>query len=131
MTQPSDSPAELLDATRQLIAYSTHESDDAVGVWPRAAAHLSRQALELALDHFWQACAPRIRDLSMRAQLVCLPGYLNDRVLAGRTSIAWAALSGACHHHAYELAPTELELQGWVEVVEDLMVGLRKAAGVS
>ena len=31
---------------------------------------------------------------------------------------AWGALSRACHHHPYELAPTAGELSGWIEAVE-------------
>ena len=31
----------------------------------------------------------------------------------------WGALSRACHHHPYELAPTAAELARWIEVVEE------------
>lgn len=57
----------------------------------------------------------------MRVQLICLRRYLDDHDLAARTSHAWSALSRACHHHPYELAPTADELQGWLAVVDEFV----------
>ena len=57
----------------------------------------------------------------MRAQLICLRTYLGDAELAARAGHAWSALSRACHHHPYELAPTAWELDGWFSVVEELI----------
>ena len=37
------------------------------GVWPRAAALLVRQALEVALKTFWSARAPGLEEASMHA----------------------------------------------------------------
>ena len=51
-------------------------------------------------------------------QLICLREYLDDDDLAGRVHHAWNALSRACHHHPYELAPTAGELAAWLETVE-------------
>ena len=34
-----------------------------------------------------------------------------------RAHVVWAALSGACHYHPYDLAPTREELRGWRDVV--------------
>jgi hypothetical protein len=87
------------------------------GVWPRAAALLIRQALETALDDVWARTAPGVADASARAQLLCLAEYLGDRALAGEVSVAWAALSRACHHQAYSLPPTAVELGQWIAVV--------------
>jgi hypothetical protein len=47
--------------------------------------------------------------------------YLGDADLAARAGHAWSALSRACHHHPYELAPTAAELQGWLAVVDALV----------
>ena len=57
----------------------------------------------------------------MRAQLICLRTYLGDADLAARAGHAWSALSRACHHHAYELAPTATELRAWFSVVDELI----------
>jgi len=67
---------------------------------------------------------------SMRAQLICLRTYLGDTNLAARTGHAWSALSRACHHHPYELAPTAAELRSWFPVVRELIqkVGLSSDA---
>jgi hypothetical protein len=90
------------------------------GLWPRAAALLTRQALEASLDQLWRARAPGVELASARAQLLCLPKYLGDPALAGRVSYAWTGLSRACHHHAYELPPSSSELANWVGIVEEL-----------
>jgi hypothetical protein len=57
----------------------------------------------------------------MRTQLICLRSYLEDPRLAARVGHAWSALSRACHHHAYELAPTSGELHAWFTVVSELI----------
>ena len=91
------------------------------GVWPRAAAHLCRQALELALEEFWKKGMPALADATLRAQLVCLPLYMKDEELARLVGYTWSALSHACHHHMYELAPTVSELTAWADTVEALI----------
>ena len=89
------------------------------GIWPRATALLVRQALETMLDDLWRKRAPGLEKCSMRAQLLCLPSYVHgDSDLAARVSYAWAGLSGACHHHAYELPPAAVELTEWIETVQ-------------
>ena len=35
--------------------------------------------------------------------------------------VAWGGLSGACHHHVYDLAPTREELQGWRDTVLEVV----------
>jgi hypothetical protein len=108
------SPEALLAAARELAS-----SPGAVPtLWPRAAALLVRQALEWALDDFWRRHAPGVERCSVRAQLLCLPFYLGDDGLAGSVAHAWSALSHACHHHPYDLAPTGEELAAWAESVE-------------
>ena len=106
-------PQELLAAARRLI-----ERPDAMtaGVWPRAAAFLVRQALELAMAALW-AADPRATGLSgctMRSQMLCLAAYL-DPDTATRAAYLSAALSRACHYHSYELAPTAAELTRWLD----------------
>jgi hypothetical protein len=96
------------------------------GVWPRAAALLARQSLEVALKTYWSAKSGGTEEASMRAQLLCLEAMLGAGDAAGggsgntarRAHAAWGALSRACHHHAYELAPTSEELLAWCEDVQ-------------
>ena len=93
---------------------------DLVGTWPRAAAILGRQALEITLDQLWAQAAPGVENVSARAQLTCLPEYI-DPELASRIRYSWHVLSAACHYHAYELPPIAAELNGWLDDVEALI----------
>jgi hypothetical protein len=95
---------------------------DTAGLWPRASALLASRALEAAVHRLWESKALDLRGCSMRVQLICLRMYLGDAELTARASHAWSALSRACHHHPYELAPTAAELRGWLSVVEALVL---------
>lgn len=112
-------PRELLAAARRLL---DQPAAGTAGLWPRACAMLIRQALETGVDAIWLA-SPGTASLarsSMRSQLTCLPAYI-DPLLAGEISYIWAALSEACHYHAYELAPTAVELADWIATVDRLL----------
>jgi hypothetical protein len=100
--------------------------------WPRAAAFLARQALEDAVRQAWGGPAAGMGNCNMTAQLVSLPFFLEDRQLGTRVRQCWASLSSACHAHPYELAPTVAELEGWLEVVDELtrLVGFGAARSV-
>lgn len=111
-------PEALLAAARALL------SDAPKGVWSRAAALTARQALETALDQMWARRAPGLQDATARAQLACLTDYLGDEALAAEVRFTWSALSHACHHHAYELAPTASELGHRFDSVERLIARL-------
>jgi hypothetical protein len=50
-----------------------------------------------------------------------------NRELAGSVAFTWGALSNACHHHVYELAPTAQELSLWADTVERLRASVGKA----
>lgn len=52
---------------------------DMVGLGPRVAALLGRQAFEFVMHKFWSATAPGVENISMRAQLICLPYYVSSR----------------------------------------------------
>ena len=111
-------PAVLIDQARALV----HQPDaEVVGVWPRAAALLGRRALEEALDGLWAKKSPGLADVSARAQLTCLPAFLNDASLASDVAYTWTVLSDACHHHAYEVGPTAAELEHRLDVVRELV----------
>ncbi len=115
-------PAELLASARDLI-----DRPDAttVGVWPRTAALLARQALEAAVDAQWATTSETagMERATMRSQLACLPSYADDSV-ARQLAFTYAALSSACHFHPYELAPTATELSRWITDVENLLTQL-------
>jgi hypothetical protein len=119
-------PAELLAMARQLL---DRASPDTAGLWPRAAALLGRQALEQAVDDFWSARRIPLDSCPTRQQLICLREYLGDDDLAGRVHHAWNALSTACHHHPYDLAPTATELAGWIGAVETFALTTQGSPG--
>lgn len=105
------SPADLLEAARALMARTRPET---TGLWPRAAALLARQALEATVAEIWREKG--LDDMAacgMRQQLICLRAYVKPEV-AGALAESWAVLTRACHHHAYEVAPTVGELEGAV-----------------
>lgn len=112
------SPNHLLEAARRLVS---HPDTRPQGIWPRAAAHLCRQALEIGLQDFWKQYLPGVENMPLRVQLICLPTYMQDKKLAHAIAYTWAALSNACHHHVYELAPTASELQMWIETTETML----------
>src|SRR6204780_1689536 len=71
----------LVSAARDLI-----RDNDATtaGLWPRAAALLARQGLELAMARLWEVTAPGLERTSTCRQLRCVGDMLNDRDLGGR-----------------------------------------------
>ncbi|MGY1684422.1 hypothetical protein ACI8AK_02415 [Geodermatophilus sp. SYSU D00867] len=115
---------ELLDDADQLLAGDLTTRG---GWWPRATGFLLRAALERELAAYWTRAAPGVEQCSMRAQLAVLrrPEYAGVRT-ATDVAAAWLALSRACHHHAYELAPTLAELRGWAQTVRGVTAVLRR-----
>ncbi len=115
-------PDDLLAAARDLMRRpGTHIT----GIWPRAAALLARQALEAAMAGLWasQRQATGLANCTMRSQLLCLAAYL-DPASASHAAYLYAALSHACHYHAYELAPTAAELTNWLDQTAQLIAKL-------
>ncbi len=122
---PMDTPArQLLAEVDELLG---HASAGTAGFWPRAAALLTRQALEVAIATFWSKTAPGVEACSRKAQLLCLGRYLGDESLAQRAHVAWSALSGSCHYHVYDLAPTREELQAWRDSVFEVVERTERA----
>ena len=111
-------PLELVDMADEIL--HAHVSAWG-GAWARAVALLTRQALEGALDELWAARGVNLSPISAHAQLICLRAYLEDDALAAEVRYAWGALSRACHHHPYELAPTADELARWAVTVRALI----------
>jgi hypothetical protein len=116
MSVATVSPRQLLADAQRLI--SQPPSDPGLsGILPRATAVLARQALEAQLLVVLGARFPGIERCALRAQLLCLQTHLDDKDLAGEVAHTWWALTGACHHRLYELAPIALELEAWLGVV--------------
>jgi hypothetical protein len=87
----------------------------------RIAAFLIRQALEEEVSARCAHLVARIdHPVRMRSRLLVLRA-LDQSGTAAKAEYAWNALSRACHHHAYELAPTASELQHLLRVVTQLV----------
>ncbi len=112
---------DLLGYARSLI-----ERQGVEGVWPRAAALLTRQALEDGLDRLWADTFPGMEKAARFTQLACLGLVIPDEELVADVRSAWASLSRACHHHHYELGPTASELDRWILQTEHLLEALRR-----
>lgn len=83
------------------------------------AAWLARAACENAVLDALCSHGLDVARGTMRSQLICLESV--DPDLARRSESVWSQLSGACHHHAYDLAPTGPEVAGLIEGVEEII----------
>jgi hypothetical protein len=117
VTASERSSPELLAEALDLVSRS---GDSMAGLWPRAAALLGRQALEVALWDLWRTLAPGLEATTFRTQLLCLPSFLGG-ALAGRVYQVWSELTRACHYHPYDLCPTIAELSGWLTTTRELI----------
>jgi hypothetical protein len=118
------SSAEPLELARVV---TRRDGPTLIGVWPRAAALLARQALEDATTRVLAVRAPGAERCANRPRLLCLREYVPDE-LAERTAFLWATLSRACHHHPYELSPTSDEISGWIDDAESVIGDLEALA---
>jgi len=104
----------LVEKARQQL-----ESPDPYSL--RRACWLARTALEGVIADLLKAEDVSADRASERAKLSCLEGiYIGDRVFVHKAEYAWSRLSEACHQHAYQLAPTYLEVRHLVGLVEEL-----------
>lgn len=67
----------------------------------KSGARSSRRLTDLAAD------------TGMWASLLLLPLHAGAEAAPELAHEAWLGLAAAGHHHAYDLAPTVAELQGW------------------
>jgi hypothetical protein len=108
--------------TKELLYRATdlleRPTSGTIGLWPRATAVLTRQALERGLTEVLSAQVEGIQQAPVRAQLLCLRIVLDDTAIADEMNVAWWALSRACHHLSYELPPTAAELRAWIDIVD-------------
>jgi hypothetical protein len=99
----------VLDSTIQLGACSA-----------RTAALLGRCAFEQWLDEqsaTWSDCA--IREPTTTSKLVVL-SVLRGVEVGEQAKRVWNGLSRACHHHAYELQPSAVEVRHWLTMLGQL-----------
>ena len=84
----------------------------------RAACWVARSALDDELRAYLRRAGAEVNGANMRSVLVVLRVIAeHDPELAIRAEYAWARLSDASHHHAYDLAPTLGEARALVESV--------------
>jgi hypothetical protein len=108
---PAPARATALLATAEALLDGTFHV--AAGLRSRASALLARQALEQALGEFWESRAPGVHRCRVRTQIQCLAAFLGPEPVAAAAT-AWNRLSGACHHHPYDVAPSPAELHAWI-----------------
>lgn len=128
LSPPSPSSAALGDAIRALQLAETvmkQQSGLLARQWSQLAPILGRQSLEAALHHWWMRHEPSAAKASMRAQLLCLPYYIDAgrpgeddlATLAHDVTYVWHRLSEAAHYRTYHLQPTEHQLGDWLSIV--------------
>ena len=76
----------------------------------RLAAFVARQAVEALVDERLKTVRAECPGASMRSRLAILKS-LDDGDWAAQIDLVWNQLSACCHHHAYELAPTVVEVR--------------------
>lgn len=88
----------------------------------RMVCWLLRSALEQSFVHLARAREVELGTATGKSRLTCLASLYQDDApeLAGEAEAAWARLSRAVHHHAYELSPTVSE----VEELTGIVVGI-------
>lgn len=115
-------PAQAASAT-DLLAYAGAVLDGAISIPPRraarAAAMLTRQALEDIAQAMCRSVGANLDRATMRSQLICIRVLIGDED-ADAAETGWAGLCRTCHYHAYELTPTEAEVRHLVDVVRSL-----------
>lgn len=91
----------------------------------RCAAALTRSALELIVPRLCAQNGLDVAKSGTHVQLACLRAVtavegVADAGIGGHAAVLWAQLSGACHQHAYELAPRTAEVADLLARCEEL-----------
>ena len=88
----------------------------------RAACWIARSALEHAVDDLLEAKRLSANEATMRSKLTVLQvAYEQDNDVPALADHAWNRLSQACHHHAFELAPSATEVQHLIQLVAKVL----------
>ena len=86
---------------------------------PRAAAVVARQALEEEVTARCAELATFVQRPRMRSRLILLKH--SDPEVGRIAQIAWDGLSGAVHHHSYELQPTSAYVRSLLRLVAEVV----------
>lgn len=108
----------VVELLRAALALLDEPVEDTATVWPLGAAVLIRQAVEATIDAFWATTVPAMQDASTREKWLALPSYLGRMPELPAAEYAWAALSEACHHRAYDVGLTEPELRAHLRAAD-------------
>lgn len=109
--------SQILEQARAILG---HEHGFPVLHAPRAAALLTRQALEQVVVELCAELGTDLTGANMRSRLIALRGLRGDAV-ADLAGLAWSGLSNCCHRHAYELNPTTSEVGHFIDQVTQLV----------
>lgn len=114
--------ASLLQQASAVLGAATAHSN-------RAACWIARAALESAVDDLLDTKQSGAPEATMRSKLTVLQvAFSQDETVPVRADYAWSRLSQACHHHAFELAPTAGEVGHLIHLVETLANDVSSAA---
>ena len=111
-------PAERLDVAEGFLE---RPNSAMAGLWPRACAVLIRQALEGAVREVLRERLPGSQAASGRVQFLCLGRALGDRGKARELGYVWSRMSAVLHQGAGGMAPSEVQLRGWLDRVRWLV----------
>ncbi len=105
--------------TETLLSYARQLCDSRewqTGFWAsRAAALLTRQAMERSLLEYWEATNASVAHVSsMRAAFLLLNAHVDPPAPAHAYAV-WSRLSHACHYRPLDLPPSREEALGWIE----------------
>jgi hypothetical protein len=95
----------------------------------RAAALLTRQAMEAVLSELWGRRSPSVTLCSTKSQILCLRDAGLDPATLADIRHTWAELSSACHFHPYEVGPSDSEIRTLLASVRRLREVMRAQAG--
>lgn len=124
----------MTDDAQALLARAEALLDEpsgaAVGNSARLAAFLARQAVEDLIDaRCTQLCGTPNIVATTKAKLAVVKSL--DTTPAGAALVeAWHQLTGFCHHHAYQLAPTVAEVREQCRAVTRDCLGARSNAPI-
>ena len=108
-------PGFLLDQASAVLHGSAAHSN-------RAACWIARAALEQAVDDLLAARRLGADEATMRSKLTVLQvAFEQDSDIPAQAEHAWSRLSQACHHHAFELAPSATEVRHLIELVAQVL----------
>lgn len=118
--------SDAAEEARELLARAVDVLDGRVHVpqsqRTRAAAHLGRQALEVAIILICASLRVSVAGTRVRTRLIVL-ATLGPRSISEPAQAAWNGLSRCAHRHAYELPPSDPEIRDLLNHVARVVEG--------